>query len=76
MITGTKCHLGFPGESLVGIGRVGGGILEIPVWVVFDDYYIKHDAYGIDFFAALNAECPSSWILANAVLQVSHESKH
>jgi hypothetical protein len=66
----------FLGENSVWIRRIGGRILEIPVWVVLDDDYIKHDAYGIDVLAALDAESSPSWIVANAVLQVSHEPKY
>jgi len=50
---------------------VGGGILEIPIWVIFNDYDIKFDTDGIYVFATLDAKCTAGWILANAGFQVS-----
>ena len=65
-------EMGRPGQILVVIvGSVGGRILEVPVRVVFNDYNIEFYADGIYFFAALNAQCSTRGVLANARLNVS-----
>ena len=46
-------------------------ILEIPVWVVFDDYDIKLDTKGVNVFATWDTEGSGSWILADSALGVS-----
>ena len=56
---------------MAGAGWVSGGILEIPVWIVFDNYDIELDADGIDLFTTLDAKCSSRRILTNANSGVS-----
>ena len=53
------------------IGSVGGRILEVPVRVVFNNYNVKFDTDGIYFFAALDAQCSTRRVLANARLNVN-----
>lgn len=47
------------------------GILEVPIWVVFNDYDIEFDTYSIDVFAALDTKETTSRVLANAMSTVS-----
>lgn len=57
---------------LVGNGRfIGRRILEIPVWVIFDDDNVKFHTNGVNGFAALNAEGSRCGILADSGLGVS-----
>lgn len=49
----------------------GRRILEIPVWVVFDDYDVKFDTNGVDVLTALDTEGPGSRILTDSALPVS-----
>ncbi len=56
---------------VVVISSVSGRILEVPVRVVFDDYDIELNTNGIYFFAALNAQCSTGRVLANAINNVS-----
>lgn len=58
-------------RCVVIIGSVGGRILEVPVRVVFNDYNVEFNTDGVYFFAALNAQCSTRGVLANARLNVS-----
>ena len=46
-------------------GGIGGGVLEIPVWVVFDNYHVVLYAERVDVFAALDSKSTRRWVLAN-----------
>ena len=46
-------------------------ILEIPVWVVFNDYNVEFDTNGVNVFAALNTKGSGSRILTDSALGVS-----
>ena len=56
---------------VVVISSVSRRILEVPVRVVFDDYDVELNTNGIYFFAALNAQCSTRGVLANAIPNVS-----
>lgn len=57
---------------LVGNGRlISRRILEIPVWVIFDDDHVKFNTNGVNGFAALNAEGSRCGILTDSGLRVS-----
>ena len=47
-------------------GRVGRGILEVPIGVIFDDEHIVTNAEGVDGFASGYSQCTRSRVLANA----------
>lgn len=50
----------------VGKGRlVSRRILEIPVWVVFDNHHVELDTNCVNVFAALDTEGSRSRILAD-----------
>ncbi len=56
----------------VGKGRlISRRILEIPVWVVFDDYDVELDTNGVNVFAALNTKGSGRRILTDSALGVS-----
>ena len=52
-------------------GVVGGRVLKIPVWVVFNDYDVIFAAYCVDIFASLYAQCSRGWVLADSGFGVS-----
>ena len=57
---------------LGGDGRlISRRILEIPVWVIFDDDNIKLHTNGVNGLTAFNAKGPRCGILANPGLRVS-----
>ena len=56
----------------VGKGRlISRRILEIPVWVVFDDHDVELDTNSVNVFAALNTKGSGSRILTDSALGVS-----
>ena len=58
--------------TLVGKRRViSRRILEIPVWVIFNNYDIESDTNSVNVFPALDAEGSRSRILADPALGVS-----
>ena len=56
----------------MGKGRlISRRILEIPVWVVFDNYDVELDTNGVNIFAALDTKGSGSRILADSALRMS-----